>query len=95
MREDAARSLHSLSILSTIRLLKTVDNCGKIIDKKRINNLVISMKRRIIKHSETTKKVNPFLVMNFKHRFSLLLGQLLGMNFSTSYVIHRLLITFA
>ena len=53
------------------------------------------MKRRIIKHSETTKKVNPFLVMNFKHRFSLLLGQLLGMNFSTSYVIHRLLITFA
>ena len=53
------------------------------------------MKRRIIQHSETTKKVNPFLVMNFKHRFSLLLGQLLGMNFSTSYVIHRLLITFA
>ena len=76
MREDAARSLHSLSILSTIRLLKTVDNCGKIIDKKRINNLAISMKRRIIQHSETTKKVNPFLVMNFKHRFSLLLGQL-------------------
>ena len=76
MREDAARSLHSLSILSTIRLLKTVDNCGKIIDKKRINNLAISMKRRVIQHSETTKKVNPFLVMNFKHRFSLLLGQL-------------------
>ena len=76
MREDAARSLHSLSILSTIRLFKTVDNCGKIIDKKRINNLVISMKRRIIQHSETTKKVNSFLVMNFKHRFSLLLGQL-------------------
>ena len=75
-REDAARSLHSLSILSTIPLLKTVDNCGKIIDKKRINNLVISMKRRIIQHSETTKKVNPFLVMNFKHRFSLLLGLL-------------------
>ena len=41
VKEDAARSLHPLSFLSTIPLLKTVDNCGKIIDKKWRKNLVI------------------------------------------------------
>lgn len=52
---------------------KTVENCGKIIDKKRVNNLADSMKRRLIQHSESTKKVSPFLIMTFKHRFSLVL----------------------
>ena len=47
-----------------------VENCGKIIDKKRVNNLVISMKRKLIQHSESTKKVNPFLIVTFQYHFS-------------------------
>ena len=47
-----------------------VENCGKIIDKKRINYLAIWMKRRIIQHFESTKKVNPFLIATFQYHFS-------------------------
>ena len=71
-----------------------VENCGKIIDKKRVNNLVISMKRKLIQHSESTKKVNPFLIMTFKHHFSQVLGQLFEANLSTFTIINRLWITF-
>ena len=51
-----------------------VENCGKIIDKKRVNNLAISMDRKLIQHSESTKKVSPFLIVSFKHHFSQVLA---------------------
>ena len=71
-----------------------VENCGKIIDKKRENNLEIPMMKRLIQHSESTKKVNPFLIMTFKHYFSQILAWLSGVNFSTLCVINSLWITF-
>ena len=71
-----------------------VDNCGKIIDKKRGNNLEITMMKRLIQHSESSKKVNPFLIMTFKHHFSQVLGQLFEANLSTFTIINRLWITF-
>ena len=71
-----------------------VENCGKIIDKKRKNNLAFSRERRLIQHSESTKKVSPFLIMIFKHHFSPLFGQLFGVNLSTLCVINKLWITF-
>ena len=73
---------------------KTVENCGKIIDKKRVNNLADSMKRRLIQHSESTKKVSPFLIASFKHHFSQVLAQLFDVNLLTLEVINRLWITF-
>ena len=51
-----------------------VENCGKIIDKKLVNYLAISMDRKLIQHSESTKKVSPFLTVSFKHHFSQVLA---------------------
>ena len=89
------RNICSLHLcLLTKPLLKTVDNCGKIIDKKRVNNLAISMDRKLIQHSESTKKVSPFLIASFKHHFSQVLAQLFDVNILTLAVINRLWITF-
>ena len=71
-----------------------MDNCGKIIDKKRGNNLEIKMVKRLIQHFLSTKKVNPFLIMTFKHHFSQVLGQLFEANLLTFPIINRLWITF-
>ena len=76
-------------------LLKTVENCGKIIDKKRKNNLAFSRERRLIQHSESTKKVNQFLIMSFQYHFSLVLAQLFGGKLLTLPVVNRLWITSA
>ena len=62
------------SYLLTKRLWIMVENCGKIIDKKQVNNLAISMDRKLIQHSESTKKVSPFLIVSFKHHFSQVLA---------------------
>ena len=79
----------------TITLLKTVDNCGKIIDKKRRNNLVVLTSRIINQVSETAKKVNQFLIMSFQYHFSLVLAQLFGGKLLTLSVVNRLWITSA
>ena len=71
-----------------------VENCGKIIDKKRVNNLAISMDRKLIQHSESTKKVSPFLILTFKHHFSPIFEQLFEANLLTLPVVNRLWITF-
>ena len=62
-------------------LLKTVESCGKIIDKKRRNNLVVLMSRIINQVSETAKKVSQFLIMSFQYHFSPVLIQLFGVNY--------------
>jgi hypothetical protein len=72
-----------------------VDNGGKIIYKKRGNNLVVLTGRIINQVSEMAKKVSPFLIMIFKHNFSPLLAQFFGVNLSTLYVVNRLWITLA
>ena len=77
----------------TITLLKTVDNCGKIIDKKRRNNLVVLMSRIINQVSETAKKVSQFLIISFQYHFSLVLTQLFGGKLLTLSVVNKLWIT--
>lgn len=72
-----------------------VDNCGKIIDKKRGNNLVVLTSRIINQVSETAKKVNHFLIMSFQYHFSPLLVQLFGGKLLTLSVVNRLWITSA
>ena len=52
------------------------------------------MVKRLIQHSGSTKKVNPFLIMTFKHPFSQVLVQLFEVNLSTLPIINRLWITF-
>lgn len=74
-------------------LLKTVENCGKIIDKKRRNNLVVLTSRIINQVSETAKKVSQFLIMSFQYHFSPLLAQLFGGKLLTLPVVNRLWIT--
>lgn len=76
-------------------LLKTVENCGKIIDKKRRNNLVVLTRRIINQVSETAKKVSQFLIMSFQYHFSLVLAQLFGGKLLTLSVVNRLWITSA
>ena len=83
------------SYLLTKSLWITVDNSGKIIDKKRRNNLVVLMNRIINQVSETAKKVNQFLIMSFQYHFSLVLAQLFGGKLLTLSVVNRLWITSA
>ena len=54
-----------------------------------------SSKAKLIRLSESTKKVSPFLIMTFKHHFSLILEQLFEANLLTLSVVNRLWITFA
>ncbi len=72
-----------------------VDNGGKIIYKKRGNNLVVLTGRIINQVSETAKKVSQFLIMSFQYRFSPLLAQLFGGKLLTLSVVNRLWITSA
>ena len=51
----------------------SVENCGKIIEKKWILNLDISGERELIRLSENAKKVSPFLITTFKQHFSQIL----------------------
>ena len=81
--------------LSTKTLLTMVENCGKIIDKKRLKNLENPGTPRLIQHFESTKKVSSFLIMTFQHQFSQVLAQLLRANLSTLSVMNRVWITFA
>ena len=83
------------SYLLTKSLWITVDNSGKIIDKKRRNNLVVLMSRIINQVSETAKKVSQFLIMSFQYHFSLVLTQLFGGKLLTLSVVNRLWITSA
>ena len=76
-------------------MLIMVDNGGKIIYKKRGNNLVVLMGRIINQVSETAKKVNQFLIMSFQYHFSLVLAQLFGGKLLTLSVVNRLWITSA
>jgi hypothetical protein len=47
-----------------------VDNGGKIIYKKRGNNLVVLTGRIINQVSEMAKKVSQFLIISFQYHFS-------------------------
>ena len=60
-------------ILSTITMLITVDNCGKIIEKKWKINLAILQTRIIRQHFGTAKKVSSFFIMIFQNHFSQIL----------------------
>ena len=83
------------SYLLTKNLWITVDNSGKIIYKKRGNNLVVLTGRIINQVSETAKKVNQFLIMSFQYHFSPVLTQLFGGKLLTLSVVNRLWITSA
>ena len=83
------------SFLLTKNLWIVVENCGKIIDKKRGNNLVVLTGRIINQVSEMAKKVSQFLIMSFQYRFSPLLAQLFGGKLLTLSVVNRLWITSA
>ena len=48
----------------------TVENCGKIIDKKHTLNLESSKAYTFKQESQITKKVSPFLIMTFQRHFS-------------------------
>ena len=72
-----------------------MENCGKIIEKKCVLNLALSGGRGLIQDYESAKKVSPFLILTFKHYFSLILEQLFEANLLTLSVVNRLWITFA
>ncbi len=57
--------------------------------------MALSGERGFIQDYESTKKVSPFLIMTFKHHFSLILEQLFEANLLTLSVVNRLWITFA
>ena len=67
-----------------------VENCGKKIHKKRRKNLENPGRRELIQLSESTKKVNHFLITTFKHHFSQVLLQLFGANLLTLPTVNRL-----
>lgn len=72
-----------------------VDNGGKIIYKKRGNNLVVLTGRIINQVSEMAKKVSQFLIISFQYHFSPVLTQLFGGKLLTLSVVNRLWITLA
>ncbi len=62
-------------------MLITVDNCGKIIEKKWRINLAVLYTRIIKRYSETTKKVYSFLIIIYKYHFSQILVNYSKLNY--------------